>query len=149
MQAWPLAHCYLCLLGSDVLAMRTAALAPRVAELLTVFLTAALWLGETRSGPKDINPSLHVLKDALLGFFEKIKRKLSLRALIMHLLSDLHIQKNIFKSLSQMAAWSKQKYFCFLLLGFLAELFSCKANIMPAETIWCGYGRCRVWHCII
>lgn len=87
-----------------MLAMRTAALAPRVAELLTVFLTAALWLGETRSGPKDINPSLHVLKDALLGFFEKIKRKLSLRALIMHLLSDLHIQKNIFKSLSQMAA---------------------------------------------
>lgn len=27
-----------------------------------------------------------------------------------------------------MAAWSKQKYFCFLLLGFLAEFLSCKAK---------------------
>lgn len=90
--------------GIGVPAIRVVALAPRVAGLLTVFFTAALWLAEIQNRPKGINPSFHILKDALLVFFEKIKRKLSPRALIMHLLSDLHIQKNIFKSLSQMAA---------------------------------------------
>lgn len=80
---------------------------------------------------KSINPSFHILKDVLLVYFEKIKRKLSTGVLIMQLLSDLHIGKNIFKSLSQMAAWYKQKYFCFLLLGFLAAYFSYKAKTMP------------------
>lgn len=56
------------------------------------------------SNPKGINPSFHILKDVLLVYFEKIKRKLSTGVLIMQLLSDLHIGKNIFKSLSQMAA---------------------------------------------
>ena len=49
----------------------------------------------------------------------------------MQRLSDLHIGENIFKSLSQMAAWYKQKYFYFLLLGFLAAYFSYKAETMP------------------
>ena len=80
---------------------------------------------------KSINPSFHILKDVLLVYFEKIKRKLSTGVLIMQLLSDLHIGKSIFKSLSQMAAWYKQKYFCFLLLGFLAAYFSYKAKTMP------------------
>lgn len=71
-----------------------------------MFLAAALWLGETQNSLRSINPSSHILKDALLVCFEKIKRKLSLGAFIMRLLSDLHIQENIFKSLSQMAAWS-------------------------------------------
>ena len=53
---------------------------------------------------KSINPSFHILKDVLLVYFEKIKRKLSTGVLIMQLLSDLHIGKNILKSLSQMAA---------------------------------------------
>ena len=53
---------------------------------------------------KSINLSFHILKDVLLVYFEKIKRKLSTGVLIMQLLSDLHIGKNIFKSLSQMAA---------------------------------------------
>lgn len=136
MQAWPSACGYLCLLGSDVLAVRTAAPAPRAA-------------GKTWSSPKGINPSLHILGDALWVFFEKIKRKLSLGALIMHLLSDLYIQKNIFESLSQMAACSKQKYFCSLLLGFLVELLSCKAKIMPAETRWCRYGSSCFWHNLV
>lgn len=77
---------------------------------------------------KSINPSFHILKDVLLVYFEKIKRKLSAGVLIMQLQSDLHIGKNIFKSLSQMAAWYKEKYFCFLLLGFLAAYLSCKAK---------------------
>lgn len=51
-----------------------------------------------------INPSFHILKDVLPVYFEKIKRKLSTGVLIMQLLSDLHMGKNIFKSLSQMAA---------------------------------------------
>ena len=53
---------------------------------------------------KSINPSFHILKDVLLVYFEKIKRKLSTGVLILQLLSDLHIGKSIFKSLSQMAA---------------------------------------------
>lgn len=56
------------------------------------------------SNPKGINPSFYILKDVLLVYFEKIKRKLSTGVLIMQLLSDLHMGKNIFKSLSQMAA---------------------------------------------
>lgn len=51
-----------------------------------------------------INPSFHSLKDVLLVYFEKIQRKLSTGVLIMQGLSDLHMGKNIFKSLSQMAA---------------------------------------------
>lgn len=53
---------------------------------------------------KSINPSLDILKDVLLVCFEKIKRKLSTGVLVMQLLSDLHIGRNIFKSLFQMAA---------------------------------------------
>lgn len=49
---------------------------------------------------KSINPSLDTLKDVILAYFEKIKRKLSSGVLIMQLLSDLHIGKNIFKSFS-------------------------------------------------
>lgn len=56
------------------------------------------------NNPKSINPSFDILKDVLLVYFEKIKRKLSTGVLIMQLLSDLHIGKNIFKSLFQMAA---------------------------------------------
>lgn len=109
---------------------------PEVKMVACIFLVVSNIVGVNAlaqrylNNSKSINPSLDILKDVLLVYFEKIKKKLPTGVLIMQLLSDLHIGRNIFKSLSQMAAWYKQKSFYFFLLGLLAAYFSYKAKTM-------------------
>lgn len=111
MHVWPLACRYLRALWlHELLKLKmVACVFLVVSNILGGSALAQIYLNNSKS----INPSFDILKDVLLVYFEKIKKKLSTGVLIMQLLLDLHIGRNIFKSLSQMAAWYKQ---IFLLL---------------------------------